>query len=117
MLLFFMAGVRLLNVMRDRDVDLLPSMGWDGDQSALDAIKQKLIDERIALESASILRKKETVADMEKLCERISYRAGGDAKFHMMISIIRAYRYSLNEGDKANEMEDKMCQGRFVALR
>ncbi|CAF4775777.1 unnamed protein product [Rotaria sp. Silwood1] len=101
-------GVRLLDVMLDRDVDLLPYIGWDGDISTLDTIKQKLIEARITLESASIQNKKESVVDIEKLCEKISYRAGGDAKFDMMMSIIRTYRYVLNEHEKANEIENKM---------
>ncbi|CAF1049654.1 unnamed protein product [Rotaria sp. Silwood1] len=101
-------GVRLLDVMLDRDVDLLPYIGWDGDISTLDTIKQKLIEARITLESASIQSKKESVVDIEKLCEKISYRAGGDAKFDMMMSIIRTYRYVLNEHEKANEIENKM---------
>ncbi|CAF2139221.1 unnamed protein product, partial [Rotaria magnacalcarata] len=101
-------GVRLIDVMLDRDVDILPYIEWDGDKSNLALIKQKLIDGRISLESASILGKKESVVDIEKLCKKISYRAGGDAKFDMMMSIIRTYRHSLNEHDKANELEDKM---------
>ncbi|CAF4478723.1 unnamed protein product, partial [Rotaria socialis] len=101
-------GVRLIDVMLDRDVDILPYIEWDGDKSSLALIKQKLIDGRVSLESASILSKKESVVDIEKLCEKISYRAGGDAKFDMMMSIIRTYRHSLNEHDKANELEDKM---------
>ncbi|CAF2796559.1 unnamed protein product [Rotaria sp. Silwood2] len=101
-------AVRLLDVMLDRDVDLLPYMGWDGDVSNLDTIKQKLIDARISLESASIQSKKESVVNIEKLCEKISYRAGGDAKFDMMMTIIRIYRYALNEHEKANEIEDQM---------
>ncbi|CAF0908856.1 unnamed protein product [Rotaria sordida] len=101
-------GVRLLDVMLDRDVDLLPYMQWDGDLSSLTLIKQKLIDARISLQNASIQSKKESVTDIEKLCEKISYRAGGDAKFDMMMTIIRAYRYSLNEHEKANQLEDKM---------
>ncbi|CAM4812432.1 unnamed protein product [Rotaria magnacalcarata] len=101
-------GVRLIDVMLDRDVDILPYIEWDGDKSNLALIKQKLIDGRVSLESASILGKKESVVDIEKLCKKISYRAGGDAKFDMMMSIIRTYRHSLNERDKANELEDKM---------
>ncbi|CAF1295428.1 unnamed protein product [Rotaria sordida] len=101
-------GVRLLDVMLDRDADLLPYMEWDGDVSSLVSIKQKLIDARISLESASIQRKRESIADIEKLCENISYRAGGDAKFDIMMTILRTYRYSLNEYDKANEFEDKI---------
>ncbi|CAF4124671.1 unnamed protein product, partial [Rotaria sordida] len=101
-------GARLLDVMLDRDVDLLPYMQWDGDLSNLTLIKQKLIDARISLQSASIQSKKELIADFEKLCEKISYRAGGDAKFDMMMTIIRTYRYSLNEYDKSIELENKM---------
>ncbi|CAF1000231.1 unnamed protein product [Rotaria sordida] len=104
----FQPGVRLLDVMLDRNIDLLPYIGWDGDVSNLDTIKQKLIDERIPLESASIQSKKESIVDIEKLCEKISYRAGGDAKFDMMMTIIRTYRYALNEHEKANEIENKM---------
>ncbi|CAF4876795.1 unnamed protein product [Rotaria sp. Silwood1] len=101
-------GVRLLDVILDRDIDLLPYIGWDGDISTLDTIKQKLMDARITLESASIQSKKESVVDIENLCGKISYRAGGDAKFDMMMSIIRTYRHVLNEHEKANEIEDKM---------
>ncbi|CAF3765986.1 unnamed protein product [Rotaria sp. Silwood1] len=101
-------GVRLLEVMLERDVDLLPCMGWDGDASYLTLIKQQLADARISLQCASIQDKKETVADIEKLCQKISYRAGGDAKFGTMMTIIRTYRYSLNEYNKADELEDKM---------
>ncbi|CAF3916857.1 unnamed protein product [Rotaria sordida] len=104
----FQSGVRLLDVMLDRNVDLLPYMEWDGEVSSLTSIKQKLIDSRISLESASFLRKKESIADIEKFCEKISYRAGGDVKLDMMMTIIRTYRYSLNEHDKANELEDQM---------
>ncbi|CAF4643940.1 unnamed protein product [Rotaria sp. Silwood1] len=101
-------GVRLLDVMLDRDVDLLPYIEWYGDVSTLVSIKQKLIDARISLECASIQSKKESIVDIEKLCEKISYRAGGDPKFDMMMSIIHTYRYSLNEHEKANELEDKI---------
>jgi hypothetical protein len=101
-------SVRLLEVMLERDVDLLPYMGWDGDASNLTLIKQQLFDARISLECASIQSKKEIVADIEKLCQKISYRAGGDAKFGTMMTIIRTYRYSLNEYDKADELEGKV---------
>ncbi|CAF4722227.1 unnamed protein product, partial [Rotaria sp. Silwood2] len=89
---------------------------WDGDVSNLASMKQKLIDARISLETASIQSKNESVADVEKLCEKISYRAGGDAKFDTMMAIIHTYRYSLNEHEKANELEDKMKNGMLVNL-
>ncbi|CAF3654376.1 unnamed protein product [Rotaria sp. Silwood1] len=104
-------GVRLVNVMVDRDIDLLPYIGWDGDMSHLTSIKQKLINARISLESASILSKKDSIVDIEKFCEKISYRSGDDAKFDMMMTIIRAYHYSFNEPEKANQIEDKMRNG------
>lgn len=97
--------------MLERDVDLLSYMEWDGDASNLTLTKQQLNDARVSLECASIQRKKETVADIEKLCQNISYRAGGDAKFGTMMTIIRTYRYSLNEYDSADELEDKMRNG------
>lgn len=102
--------------MLDRDVDLLPYMEWEGELSSLASIKQKLLDSRISLTSASFQRKKESIDDIEKLCEKISYRAGGDAKFDMMMAIIQTYRYSLNEHDKANELEDKMRNGLLLNL-
>ncbi|UJR11204.1 hypothetical protein I4U23_015385 [Adineta vaga] len=101
-------GVRLLDVMLEHDVDLFPYMRWDGDVSNLSLIKQKLIDARIALESASIARKKDVIHDIEKICQDISYRASEDVKFDIMMSIIRTYRYSLNEYNKADEFEQKM---------
>ncbi|CAF4516111.1 unnamed protein product, partial [Rotaria magnacalcarata] len=42
-----MLGVRLIDVMLDRDVDILPYIEWDGDKSNLALIKQKLIDGRV----------------------------------------------------------------------
>ena len=67
---FFVIGVRLLDIMLEHDVDLLPYMGWDGDVSSLTLIKQKLVDARISLECASIQGKKEVVADIEKLSQK-----------------------------------------------
>ncbi|CAF1434307.1 unnamed protein product [Rotaria sp. Silwood1] len=104
-------GVRLVNVMVDRDIDLLPYIGWDGDMSHLTSMKQKLINARISLESASILSKKDSIVDIEKFCEKISYRSGDEAKFDMMMTIIRTYHYSFNEPEKANQIEDKMRNG------
>lgn len=99
--------------MMDRDVDLLPYIGWDGDVSSSTMIKQKLIDARISLESASIQNTKELITDFETLCEKISYLVGGDPKFDMMMSIIRTYRYLLNQYDKADQLEQKMRNGMF----
>lgn len=94
--------------MLDYDIDLLPYMGWEGDVSSLSSTKQKLIDARITLESASIQMKAQSIDDIEKLCETISYRAGGDAKFDLMMTVIRTYRYSLNDYEKADELEEQM---------
>ncbi|CAF1311477.1 unnamed protein product [Rotaria sordida] len=105
-------GVRLVDVMIDRDIDLLSYIGWDGDMSHLTSMKQKLIDARISLESASILRKQDLIVDIEKFCEKISYRSGDDAKFDMMMSIIRTYRYAFKEPEKANQIENKMRNGK-----
>ncbi|CAF1574739.1 unnamed protein product, partial [Adineta ricciae] len=101
-------NVRLLDIMFERDNDLLPYMSWDGDISNLTLIKQKLIDARILLQCASFQSKKETIVDIEKLCQKISYRTGGDEKFNTMMTIIRTYRYSLSEYDQADEIEEKM---------
>jgi hypothetical protein len=115
--LFSIIGVRLLDVMLDRDEDLLPYIGWDGDVSNLTSIKQKLIDARISLESSSIQTKKESINDIEKLCDQISYLSGGDQKFDMMITIINTYRYSFNQQDKADQIEYKMRNGMLNHLR
>lgn len=103
-------------MMLKNHVDLLPSMGWDGDPSSLTLIRQKLVDERILLECASIQRKKETIASIEQLCQNVSYRTGADAKMSTMMAIIRTYRYSLNQCDKADELENKMRKGRLIDL-
>jgi len=103
--------------MIEHDIDLLPYMGWDGHVSNLTLIKQQLVDARTSLQSASILSKKQTITDLEKLCQQISYRAGGNAKFDLMMSIIRTYRYSLNQYDKADQVEQKMESGRFIHLQ
>ena len=67
----------------------------------------------ILLESASIQSKNESIADFEQLCEQISYLAGGNPKFDMMITIIRTYRCSLNQYEKADKLEQKMRNGMF----
>lgn len=103
--------------MRDRDVDLLPYVGWEGEVSSQVTIKQKLSDFRIEFESASIQGKRDKVAEIELLCEKISYRAGGDAKFDIMMSVIRVYRHLLNEQDKAEELEQKMRKGMPFILK
>lgn len=107
----FLLGVRLLDAMREHDVDLLPCIRWDGDASNSTLIKQQLDDARISLGCASIQRKKETVVETTELCQKISYRAGGNAKLSTMITIIRTYRYALHEYDKADELERKMRNG------
>ncbi|CAF4353623.1 unnamed protein product, partial [Rotaria sp. Silwood2] len=110
-------GVCLVNVMVDRDIDLLPYIGWDGDMSHLTSMKQKLINARISLESASILSKKDSIVDIEKFCEKISYRSGDEAKFDMMMTIIRTYHYSFNEPEKANQIEDKMRNDIMIEMK
>lgn len=102
--------------MLERDVDLLPYMGWEGDVSILTIMKQKLLDARLSLECASIQGKKELIADIEKLCQKVSYRTGGDAKFGTMMTLIRTCRYSLYDYDKADELKDKMQKGMLINL-
>lgn len=99
--------------MLERDVDLLPYMRWEGEASNSTLIKQQLVDAHSSLECASIQSKREIIADIEKLCQKISYRTGGDAKFGTMMTIIRTYRYSLSEYNRADELEDKMRNGMF----
>ena len=88
-------GRRLLDLLLEHDIDVLPYIGWDGDASIFTLIKQQLVDARISLECASIQSKIQIVVETEKLCQKISYRAGGDAKFAMMMTIIRTYRHYL----------------------
>ncbi|UJR16362.1 hypothetical protein I4U23_003265 [Adineta vaga] len=101
-------GVRLLDVMLEHDIDLLPYIGWDGDRSQIQIIKEKLLDAKHLFDSASISNKIQLTTEYEKLCQNISYRSGGDAKYDLMLAIIETYRTMLKENNKALELEEKM---------
>jgi hypothetical protein len=106
-------GVRLLDVMLERDIDLLPYIGWDGDRSQIDLIKEKLINAKRLFDSASISNKIELTNEYENFCKNISYRSGGDAKYDLMLTIIDTYRMILKEEEKARELEEKMKNGKM----
>ncbi|CAF0838136.1 unnamed protein product [Rotaria sp. Silwood1] len=101
-------GVRLLDVMLENDIDLLPYIGWDGDQSLSDIIKDKLINGKRLFDSASISNKIDLVNEYENLCQNISYRFGGEAKYDLMLTIIDTYRTILKQKEKARELEENM---------
>jgi hypothetical protein len=108
----FTKGVRLVDVMLERDIDLLPYIGWDGDRSQTDIIKEKLLNAKRLFDSASISNKIDLTKEYENLCQNISYRSGGDEKYDLMLTIIDTYRMTLNEHVKARELEEKMQQGK-----
>jgi hypothetical protein len=99
--------------MLEHDLDLLPYIGWDGDRSQIDLIKDKLIDAKRLFDSASIAKKIELTNEYENLCKNISYRSGGDAKYDLMITVIDTYRTVLKEKEKARELEEKMKDGKI----
>ncbi|CAF2450560.1 unnamed protein product [Rotaria sp. Silwood2] len=101
-------GVRLLDVMLENDIDLLPYIGWDGDRSQIDIIKDKLINGKRLFDSASISNKVELLNEYESLCQNISYRSGGDAKYNLMVAIIDTYRITFKQKVKARELEENM---------
>jgi hypothetical protein len=106
-------GVRVLDVMLENDIDLLPYIGWDGDRSQMDLIKEKLINAKRLFDSASISNKIELTNEYENLCKSISYRSGGDAKYDLMLTIIDTYRTILKEKEKTRELEEKMRDGKM----
>ncbi|CAF1006245.1 unnamed protein product [Adineta ricciae] len=101
-------GVRLLDVMLESDIDLLPYIGWDGDRSQIEIVKEKLLNAKRSFENASISNKLELTQEYEKLCQNISYRSGGDAKYDLMLAIIDTYRTTLKDNSKALELEEKI---------
>jgi hypothetical protein len=99
--------------MFENDIDLLPYIGWDGDRSQIDLIKEKLINAKRLFDSASISNKIELTNEYENLCKNISYRSGGDAKYELMLTIIDTYRTILKEKDKARQLKEKMKDGKI----
>ncbi|CAF4031559.1 unnamed protein product [Rotaria sp. Silwood2] len=106
----FEHGVRLLDVILENDIDLLPYIGWDGDKSQIDIIKDKLINAKLLFDNASITNKIDLVNEYENLCQKISYRSGSDAKYDLMLTIIDTYRITLKENNKARKLEEKMVE-------
>ncbi|CAF3743237.1 unnamed protein product [Rotaria sp. Silwood1] len=104
------SNVRLLNIMLENDIDLLSYIDWDGDKSQIDIIKNKLINAKLLFDSASITNKIDLVNEYENLCQTISYRFGGDAKYDLMLTIIDTYRITLKEKEKARKLEENMQQ-------
>ncbi|CAF4222507.1 unnamed protein product, partial [Rotaria sp. Silwood2] len=104
----FESGVRLLDVILENDIDLLPYIGWDGDKSQIDIIKNKLINAKLLFDSSSIKNKIDLINQYENLCQNISYRFGGDEKYDLMLTIIDTYRTTLNEKEKARKLEENM---------
>lgn len=102
--------------MLENDIDLLPYVGWDGDRSQIDLLKEKLINAKRLFDSASITNKIQLTNEYENLCKTISYRSGGDEKFELMLSIIDTYRTTLKENNKAREIEEKMKDGKNLKL-
>ncbi|CAF0923046.1 unnamed protein product [Rotaria sordida] len=101
-------GVRLLDVMLENNIDLLSYIGWDGDRSQIDIIKDKLINGKRLFDSASIANKIDLLNEYENLCQNISYRFGGDAKYDLMLTIINTYRTTFKQKEKARELEENM---------
>ena len=99
--------------MLESDIDLLPYIGWDGDRSQIEIMKEKLLNAKRSFENASISNKIELTEEYEKLCENISYRSGGDAKYDLMLAIIDAYRTTLKDNSKALELEEKIQLGKL----
>lgn len=97
--------------MLENDVDLLPYIGWEGDRSRIDLLKEKLIDGKRLFDSASISHKIQLINEYENLCKNISYRSGGDAKYELMLTLIDTYNTVLKEKGKAQELEEKMIEG------
>ena len=112
----FLLGVRLLDVMLEHDLDVLPYIGWDGDRSQIDMIKEKLINARRALLSAPVSSKIDLSIEFESLCQKISYRAGGEAKYDLMLALIDTYKSALNERGKAHELVNQLRSGKSRIL-
>ena len=98
--------------MLEHDIDLLPYIGWDGDRSQIDIFNEKLINAKRLFDSSSITNKIDLTNEYENLCQNISYRSGGDAKYDLVLTIIDAYRTTFKEDAKARQLEEKMRDGK-----
>ncbi|CAF4460452.1 unnamed protein product [Rotaria socialis] len=102
------SGVRLLDVMLENGNDLLPYTGWDDERSQIDIIKDKIINAKRVFDSASISNKIELSIEYEKLCQNISHRSSGDAKYELILAIADTYRTTFQEKEKARQLYDKI---------
>lgn len=104
-------GVRLLDVMLENEIDLLPYINWEGERSQIDLVKDKLINGKRQLDNASITNKTELTHQYEQLCQNVSYRSGGDPKYQLMLTIIDTYQTVLKDDLKAQQLIDEMKTG------
>ena len=101
-------GVRLLDVMLEHDKDLLPDIGWEGERSKLEILKEKLVNGQRPLIGASAGTSLQLSEELESLCQEISYRAGGEEKSNLMLNFIETYRSRCKLEAKARELEQQM---------
>lgn len=99
--------------MLEKDADLLPYIGWDGDRSQQDLIKEKLINAKRLFDSASISSKIQLTNEYEEFCKNISYRSGGEEKYNLMLTIIHTYETVLKEQEKARKLKEIMAVGKL----
>ncbi|CAF1368498.1 unnamed protein product, partial [Didymodactylos carnosus] len=100
-------GIRLLDIMLEKNRELLPYIGWDGDNSQSIIMKQKLIDMKSLIDASSILSKATLCDELFTLCKDVSYRQFGE-KFDAMLTIIDTYYYVLKDYPKAFELLNEM---------
>lgn len=113
----FVLGVRLLDVMLENDVDLLPYIGWEGERSQMDLVKEKLINAKRLFESASIANKIQLTNEYEEFCQKISYRAGGEAKYQLMLTILDTYQTVSKDDEKVRALTMNMQRGKIFFFR
>jgi hypothetical protein len=107
-------GIRLTEVIRDQEIDLLPYISWDGERSQIDILKEQLIEGKRALNSASLQAALPLSEELELLSRGISYRAAGELKCDLMLNLIDVYRSKLGLEDKARALQRSVRRGEFT---
>ena len=104
-------GVRLLDVMREQDKDLLPYIGWDGERSKLEILKEKLVNGKRELIGASVATSLRLAEELESISREVSYRAASEEKSEVILTLIDIYRSRCKLEDKAKDLERQMQRG------
>ncbi|CAF1119458.1 unnamed protein product, partial [Didymodactylos carnosus] len=97
-----------LDIMYENDVDLLPYLYWDGDESRSITIQRQILSIKEAIDSSPIIRKEKLCNELLLLCKQLPYAQQQNEKFNTMLALVDTYRYSLKNNEQAQSLVKQM---------